>query len=323
MGRVREFYIPTGAASNFLAGKCLWAEDFAQSQAGTHHEERENEVNEHFIQRSRLKITEHIQRAARQGYVVPTAFRNDINIVNEWTGHPHEYQRHLVKETEDILPDLVHLDKHIDLTKNTHPLVWFSEPNSKIRKAIIADPYDFWREPSTFKYQSFLGECYTTAKPSTITRVQEYFTVCRELYFKYCIAQGWYSDIINHEHPKRMMPNIKFPDKSKTLALKTAELSTYCTALSMIKSGTLDRARLLSAVDKVAEDNVTFSDDVVDYRKVFFENDRDEIRKMYEFFGNEEYFDNGDTVIISQFKQYNDKNVDIIMAHDLGILIDG
>jgi hypothetical protein len=44
---------------------------------------------------------------------------------------------------------------------------------------------------------------------------------------------------------------------------------------------------------------------------------------MYEFFGNEEYFDNNETVILSQFKQYNDKNVDLIIAHDLGVLIDG
>ena len=120
------------------------------------------------------------------------------------------------------------------------------------------------------------------------------------------------------------MPNIKFPDKGNTLAMNMGNLIFYCTALSMIKSDTLDRERLMKYNNYVHEDdNVKFSDDAVDYRKIFFKNDRDEIRKMYEFFGNEEYFDNNETVILSQFKQYNDKNVDLIIAHDLGVLIDG
>jgi hypothetical protein len=332
MARVREFYVPTGAASNFLAGKCLWAEDDGSAITNTHHEERENEINEYFIQRSRIKITEHIQRTKDNGYIIPTAYHHDINIHNEWTGRPLDTEKYLVKETDNILLTLKQLDAEIDLLETTQPDEWFSKPSSKLRKDIInGDIYSFWKETSTHQYQAFLSQFGELGNSNPdiyqnklITKVQEYFTVCREFYFKYCIDKGWNSDIITHVHPKRLMPNIKFPDKGKTLAMNIGNLIFYCTALSMIKSDTLDRERLMKYNNSVHEDdNVKFSDDAVDYRKIFFKNDRDEIRKMYEFFGNEEYFDNNETVILSQFKQYNDKNVDLIIAHDLGVLIDG
>ena len=46
----------------------------------------------------------------------------------------------------------------------------------------------------------------------------------------------------------------------------------------------------------------------VEYRKVFFENDEDEIRKLYEFFGNEDYFDKNTNDITTKFKQYHNDN---------------
>ena len=58
--------------------------------------------------------------------------------------------------------------------------------------------------------------------------------------------------------------------------------------------------------------SVSLSDDKVSYRKIFFENNEDEIRKMYDFFDNEDYFDKNKVQIMSEFREYHDKNMSVI-----------
>ena len=55
-----------------------------------------------------------------------------------------------------------------------------------------------------------------------------------------------------------------------------------------------------------------FCDDSVSYRKIFLDNDGDEIRKMYLFFGNEKQFDMNRDVIEKEFKEYNDNNIKVL-----------
>jgi hypothetical protein len=58
--------------------------------------------------------------------------------------------------------------------------------------------------------------------------------------------------------------------------------------------------------------SVKFSDAYVSYRKIFFKNNEDEIRKMYDFFDNEDYFDKNRAKIMKEFKEYHDANMAVI-----------
>ena len=209
MPEIREFYVPVGAASNFLARMCLWAENANSVIANndTHEEKRKNIVNEYFVERNRIT-----------GNNIDT-FTN-FEIVND--------EEHLVKETDEILPLLKQLDAQIDLRKKTYPQEWFSEFNSELRKDIINNSiYDFWKLPATFKHQSFLCQFDGPSNlPSNetslevreiVTKVQDYFTVCREFYFKVILDNGWSSDTITHIPPSILMPNLKFPNDALTL----------------------------------------------------------------------------------------------------------
>ncbi len=317
MAEIRDFFVQVGASSNFLARMCLWAEH-ANSEIANHniHEEnRKNTVNEYFVERNRIT-----------GNNIDTF--TDFEIVND--------EEHLVKETDEILPLLKQLDAQIDLRKKTYPQEWFSEFNSELRKDIINNSiYDFWKLPATFKHQSFLCQFDGPSNlPSNetslevreiVTKVQDYFTVCREFYFKVILDNGWSSDTITHIPPSILMPNLKFPNGYKSLSMSTDTTSLlFVTALDMIKGNNIEEGKL--AMMKKSDDIIniedfneftqikidTNRDNFVDYRKIFFDNNSYEIKKMYDFFDNGDYFNNNQKEILTQFKEYNDKNVDLI-----------
>jgi hypothetical protein len=53
----------------------------------------------------------------------------------------------------------------------------------------------------------------------------------------------------------------------------------------------------------------------IDYRKIFFENDEDELRKMYNFFGTEYHFEMNKKDIIGEFWHYNNSNMALFKSH--------
>ena len=58
--------------------------------------------------------------------------------------------------------------------------------------------------------------------------------------------------------------------------------------------------------------NVKLSDSSVSFRKIYFENNIEEVRKMYDFFDNEDYFDKNRVQIMSEFRQYHDDNMKLV-----------
>jgi len=132
------------------------------------------------------------------------------------------------------------------------------------------------------------------------------------------------------------MPNLKFPNGYKSLSMSTDTTSLlFITALDMIKGNNIEEGKL--AMMKKSENitNIedfneftqikidTNRDNFVDYRKIFFDNNFYEIKKMYDFFHNGDYFNNNQKEILTQFKEYNDKNVDLIKNNNLEELIYG
>tara|TARA_B100000809_G_scaffold237433_1_gene257271 strand:- start:296 stop:634 length:339 start_codon:yes stop_codon:yes gene_type:complete len=91
------------------------------------------------------------------------------------------------------------------------------------------------------------------------------------------------------------------------------EMSIYNNVLIDIKMNERKRFQYYDLrEDKDINKSVAISNKKVSYRKIFFENDEDEIRKMYHFFDNEEYFDENRVQIMSEFRQYHDDNMLVI-----------
>jgi hypothetical protein len=99
-----------------------------------------------------------------------------------------------------------------------------------------------------------------------------------------------------------------------TMAMELdAEMSIYNNGLIDIKMNEITTEKDFNLlIDKNINKSVAISNKKVSFRKIYFENDEDEIRKMYHFFDNEEYFDENRVQIMSEFRQYHDDNMSVI-----------
>jgi hypothetical protein len=57
------------------------------------------------------------------------------------------------------------------------------------------------------------------------------------------------------------------------------------------------------------------SDDTISYRKIFLENDENEVMKIYDFFDNKDYFDKNRTDIMKDFKEYHGNNMAVLKQY--------
>ena len=148
-------------------------------------------------------------------------------------------------------------------------------------------------------------------------QIQDYFIRCREYYFEVCESMNWNSSIISHLHPHiAISSQLKLPKNFKSLAMEIdGETNMVVGALGDIKANNYDPNGYIDKVGVQSGDNiksVQLSDDSVSYRKIFIENNEDEIRKMYDFFDNEEYFEENKTNIMNEFKEYHNNNMIVI-----------
>ena len=113
---------------------------------------------------------------------------------------------------------------------------------------------------------------------------------------------------ITHYHPGLNFKGYDYSTDIEKLCLSINDCEDYISDLLAIKHSS---TRFANPVHYRVDNNIfdqQKSDIVVEYRKVFFENDEDEIRKLYEFFGNEDYFDKNTNDITTKFKQYHNDN---------------
>jgi hypothetical protein len=75
-------------------------------------------------------------------------------------------------------------------------------------------------------------------------------------------------------------------------------------------------------IERIFGPDIKLCDDTISYRKIFFENDSDEIRKTYEFFDNEDYFDENKTNILQEFQKYHNDNMAILKQYAPDVIID-
>jgi len=292
MARFREFYVPAGAGSNFLASKCLWADTVDSMERHSN-----SLTNEHFFDREKI------------GKSVTSTL--DFECDDE----------DLISAGKRIKPILIELGKIIESISSDDDL-----SRSNYRADVIRGINELWRIDVSFQRDSFvdhiLPEMFpnNTIPPEVLNKkiqAEDYFAQCREYYFKVCEMMNWDSFKITHMNPyDSISPRLKLPKDFKSLVVSLdSETNMVIGALQDIKSNNYDPNGYTHKVGTKLGKNfrcVEFADDSVSYRKIFIENDRYEVMKMYEFFDNKAYFHSNRQQIMKEFKEYHDNNMAVI-----------
>jgi hypothetical protein len=291
MTSFREFYVQPGAGSNFIAGKCIWTNEANLNiQHGQDHDTNLL-TNEFYFQREKVWNDSVVHTTGSIGIEIFESFEADED---------------LILETKRMKPLLIELHEYINTSRSERPVV-------------INNIEHLWRGDWTMHTHCFFERANRELEQNEratylATQAQDFFAQCREYYFKLCEQHNWKSHIITHQHPyDTISPRIKLPKNFKSLAMELDEMTHEITR-------TLDDIKNNLKLEDFRKDNFSqrsnscteFADDIVSYKKIFIENNEDEIRKMYEFFGNEEYFDENKMIIMKEYKEYNDNNMKLI-----------
>ena len=307
----REFYVQPGAGSNFLAGKCLWKDTKPLNV--------DVSTNEFFFDREKINNT-----------TIRFLYRNtNLSLFNPYDMKDEDF----ISESKKMKSILLELEDNIQVPSENVPL-------KDCRSWILNNFEDLWFTDFTIDGIAYsngpvyigqdnlrnLLQTQRLSEEKTIElgiQIENYFIRCREYYYKVCEKMDWSSFIITHINPyDAISSRLKLPENFKSLAMELDEEMVMLTGLfSSLKKmddwlsnemiRTMDNIPPITdyGQDKWINNSVKFADDSVSYRKIFIENNEDEIRKMYDFFDNEDYFDENRTNIIKEFKKYHDNNM--------------
>ena len=302
MAKFREFYVPAGAGSNFLAKQCLWL--------GNPCEWAPHDINQNEFFINRVKSDSQIM-----AYDIRTS---------DPTTAPAKYydcpDKSILSESARIKPILIELDRFI------------GGDGKEDRKMIIDHCDHIWREDYSVWSKSFFnifesgyfhGNYISEPVVEQIREVKDYFAKCREYYYSECERNNWDMFQICHMHPYfTTSPRLKLPKNMLTMAMEVDnEMNMYNDALADIKMKyTEDNYFILidendepmKSENLYVNRNVKLSNQKVSFRRIYFENNIEEVRKMYDFFDNEDYFDKNRVQIMSEFRQYHDDNMKLV-----------
>ena len=157
-------------------------------------------------------------------------------------------------------------------------------------------------------------------RPSEWEVIEEYFRHCKNNWYRMFVSNNWNLYSITHEHPHAFVSSkLNIPHNMKTMAFEVdAVTDVYVRLLADMKDGILEEP---SWYEKSHEEynntSARLSDETVSYRKVFFDNDENEIKRLYAFFNNLEYFEENKTDIIRDFKEYHISNIQTLESQSV------
>ena len=317
MTRIVQFSSKAGAASNFIAKQCMWA-----GVVDNRLERGPDTVNEYVLPRTKIG-------------------QNFENRHELWEMKCDDEE--LLQHTSAIKPTLLELHQWCKDNKperklkaaNSKEIAWRMEDN---RKKVIAKLDIMWKDEWTMAYSAFwdwedwgrLSE-NPVAPPEYILNliedVQQYFVDCKHYYWKVCEQKGWDILSISHQHTYVETPGLKLPDNFVHGYLRCDTTSSkYIDTLLEIKRGTPITSKYLNTILSPDIDNdhdpdwgvskwtQELSHEIFDYRKIFIDNDSNEIQRLYEFFLNLEYFEQHKERILQEFFDYNDANMKLMKS---------
>ena len=130
----------------------------------------------------------------------------------------------------------------------------------------------------------------------------------------------WSLHSVTHEHPHAYVSSkLNLPINMKTMAFEVdAVTDVYVRLLADMKGGILQEpAWYLTSHEDYNNKSARLSDETISYRKVFFDNDENEIKRLYAFFDNLEYFEENKIDIIKDFKKYHNFNIQTLESQSV------
>ncbi len=146
-----------------------------------------------------------------------------------------------------------------------------------------------------------------------LNTIRKMFIKGKEYFYSKCEQHNVDSYMGTHVNPYTSLSSVlQLPNNFKSLAIDDSDelMKVHTNMIFNIKHKTSESLKNNTAIS-----NIEFADDTASYKKIFFENDEDEIRKLYEFFDTEEYFHINRINIMRQFKQYHQRNMELIKTY--------
>ena len=135
------------------------------------------------------------------------------------------------------------------------------------------------------------------------------------------IAKKELTSII-HYSPNNTLGMSQVKNEIKTLRISFKDSEEYISDLLYAKHSIPSQHERNNA-DTVAEErfyikdtSTTIVDEVISYRKIFMEQNKAELERLFGFFGKEEYFDKNTETIIQDFQEYHKTNKTMVRNFD-------
>lgn len=300
MAEFRQLYAPPGMSSNFLAMHLLWGGETQRRDIGnnswvgtptnaiTHGFDLfiNNETNEYHVPREKSNIALRSMHNDTLANKYPTGFE----IGNQWRQGKKEMMLELLqeyiqkvdnKEIEVNVPQhLMNLESFKKFSDN----LWLTMP---------------FKDNSMILYQWL---CLKDRKADAFVKS------CITMYFKIHELENEDSFVISHDHPLKEVPTVRLPNNLKTMAIdadnRTIELTQK---LLRHKKGMAGEVNL----HLYALPTIKLSDQKVCYGKLFFDNDEDEIKRLFVFFKKSKYFEENKEKILESFREYHKRNMEL------------
>ena len=290
MNQFRELYYQRGAGGNFVASKCLW-----------------NEYSKDKLNKNEYHTP-----------MYKTIKSNGTFDVTE----PVALEPFLKKEFRNIKTETKKVLSVIESSMN-EPVTGIKE-----RNRIFLELKKFYDDGCN-DYLALIGGLFNGVKsfkdleqprPSEWEVIEEYFRHCKNNWYKMFEDNNWSLHSITHDHPRTFVSSrLNMPHNMKTMAFEVdAVTDVYVRLLADMKDGGLEES---SWYEKSQEDynnrSARLSDETISYRKVFFDNDENEIKRLYAFFNNLEYFEENKIDTINDFKKYHDSNIQTLESQSV------
>jgi len=283
MTRFKELYFQRGAGGHFLASQCLWTPDEALSPNAWHEQER---LDRNEYQEVMTKIT-------RSG--------NNDTFVNEQFDIKSETKKILSVIENTMNEPVIGIPERVRIF---HELTQFCDDG--LNNVFTFD--GIFNAIESFRY---LEETL----PDVWKVIENYFIQCKDHYYKLFEHNDWSLFTVTHKHPHSMLSSkLVLPVSMKTMAMKVDSVTdVYVRLLGDTKGNELQEPSWYETSHEGWNNkSAMLSDETVSYRKVFFDNDENEIKRLYDFCGNLEYFEENTTDIIKDFKQYHNANIQML-----------
>ena len=158
----------------------------------------------------------------------------------------------------------------------------------------------FWDFPM------FIHKCMRLNDPW----ITNFFKQCMKLFIKTYKKENAKCYRITHYHFSRYIPDFEFGDYCShlnvTLDDKAKDLCAKLSRFKHIKSDSFHPSALQ------CDATINNVPNTVDYSKLFFDLDEEELYKLFDFFDKTLYFENNKDLIIEDFRNYTKKNFELV-----------